>query len=100
MAKINKKPSKDKDFEEFYICIDEPIFTSGVICRLLSIPIWVLKQLDREGLVCPPRHKKAQARLYSKRELKKLSEIWYLMKERNVKVDGIKVILELKGDSL
>lgn len=87
----------NNDFEEFYIHIDEPIFTTGVVCRLLSIPIWVLKQLDSTGLVSPPRNLAGQSRLYSKRELKKLDYIWYLMDEKNVKVDGIKVILEMES---
>jgi DNA-binding transcriptional MerR regulator len=73
----------------------EPVFTSGVISRLLEIPVWVLKQLDREKLVSPTR-KKGKVRLYSQEELNKLNHIWYLMKERHVKVDGVKVILEME----
>ena len=84
-------------FEEFFIAVDEPIYTTGVVCRLLSIPIWVLKQLDSAGIVSPPRQTAGQSRLYSKRELKKLDQVWYLMNERNVKVDGIKVILEMES---
>jgi hypothetical protein len=37
-----------------------------------------------------------KVRLYSKRELGKLDRIWYLMSQRKVKVDGIKVILEME----
>lgn len=84
-----------RKFQEFKIGPDEPLYTSGVVSRLLRIPVWVLKQLDREGIVSPPR-KEGHSRLYSKRELKKLEHIWYLMKERNVKIDGIKVILEME----
>lgn len=82
-------------FQEFQIGPDEPLYTSGVVSRLLDIPVWVLKQLDREGIVSPPREE-GRSRLYSKRELKKLEHVWYLMKERNVKVDGVKVILEME----
>ena len=85
-----------EDFQEFYISPDEPVFTASVVCRLLSIPVWVLKQLDKEGIVSPPRLNDVKLRLYSKRELKKLNKIWYLMSERKVKVDGIKVILEME----
>lgn len=95
-AKGAKTPSQEEEFEEFFIAIDEPIYTTGVVCRLLSIPIWVLKQLDSAGIVSPPRLVAGQSRLYSKRELKKLNRVWYLMSERNVKVDGIKVILEME----
>ena len=86
---------KHKDFEEYEIALDEPIFTTGVISRLLGIPVHVLKQLDEDDIVKPPR-KKGRARLYSKRELKKLKKCWHYMKERKVKVDGLKVILEIE----
>jgi len=79
----------------FEVGINEPVYTSGVIQRLLGIPVWVLKQLDKENIVRPPR-KKGKSRLYSKKELNKLSHIWYLMKEKRVKVDGLKVILEME----
>lgn len=94
---VNTLVVQDEGFEEFYISLDEPIYTTGVVCRLLSIPIWVLKQLDSEDVVSPPRQMVGQSRLYSKRELKKLDKVWYLMNERKVKVDGIKVILEMEG---
>ena len=68
----------------FDVGIDEPVYTSGVINKLLGIPVWVLKQLDKENIIRPPR-KKGKSRLYSKNELNKLSHIWYLMKEKTVK---------------
>lgn len=80
----------------FDIGIDEPVYTSGVVCRLLGIPVWVLKQLDREEIVSPPR-KKGRSRLYSKHELDRLSHIWYIMKEKRVKVTGIKYVLEMEA---
>jgi hypothetical protein len=91
------KTPQAEEFEEFFIAVDEPIYTTGVVCKLLTIPIWVLKQLDSAGIVSPPRQATGQSRLYSKRELKKLDQVWYLMNERNVKVDGIKVILEMES---
>ena len=82
--------------EEFAIDMDEPVFTTGVVCKLLSIPVWVLKQLDQEGVVCPPRAREGQARLYSKRELAKVAKVWYIMREHNVKVPALKVILQME----
>lgn len=79
----------------FEIDIEEPVYTSGVICKLLGIPVWVLKQLDKEEIIRPPR-KKGKARLYSKHELNQLSHIWYLMQEKHVKVTGLKIILEME----
>lgn len=83
-------------FEEFRIDADEPIFTSGVVCRLLSIPMWVLKELDKEKVVSPPRQKGC-SRLYSKRDLKTLEHVWYYIRDRQVNIRSVKVILEIEG---
>jgi DNA-binding transcriptional MerR regulator len=83
-------------YDEVYISIDEPVFTTGVVCRLLDIPVWVLKQLDSEDIVSPPRESEGQARLYSKKELKMIKHCWYYMKTHKVKVHGLKVILQME----
>ena len=88
--------SQDNEFIEITIGPDEPVFTSGVVCKLLGIPVWVLKQLDGAGIVSPPRSNTLKARLYSKRELKKVEHCWYYIKEKKVKVPGLRVILELE----
>lgn len=93
-----KAKKKQKEFIEFNIGADEPVFTTGVLQKLLDIPIWVIKQLDREGIVSPPRKPKRGARLYSKRELKKLAHCWEYMSEKGVKVKGLKVILEMEKE--
>jgi len=79
----------------FTIGDDEPVYTSGVVCRLLRIPVWVLKQLDRECMVSPPRRSRG-FRLYSMREVTKLHKIWYYMNEKGVNVQGVKIILEMQ----
>ena len=90
---INKK---DKNFIEYEIGLDEPIYTTGVIQKLLDMPIWVIKQLDKEGVVRPPRKITGTARLYSKRELKKLAHCWEYMSKKGVNVKSLKVILEIE----
>ncbi|MDD5725049.1 MAG: MerR family transcriptional regulator [Candidatus Omnitrophica bacterium] len=82
--------------ENFEIGADEPVYTSGTVCRLIGIPVWVLKQLDKEE-VLSPRKKKGNLRLYSKRELDKLNHIWYIMKEKRIKVTGLKYVLEIEA---
>jgi len=79
----------------FDVNIDEPVYTSGVINKFLGIPVWVLKQLDNENIIRPLR-KKGKFRLYSKNELNKLSYIWYIMKEKKIKVSGLKYVLEME----
>jgi len=85
----------ESDFIEVPIDNDEPIFTTGIVCKLLSIPLHVVKQLDREGIVRPPR-KKGKIRLYSKRELKKIQHCWDYMKKHNVNIGGLKIILQME----
>lgn len=75
---------------------DEPVYTSGVVTRLLGIPVWVLKQLDRESVVKPPR-RKGRYRFYSQNELKTLEHVWYYMNKQRVNVHGVKVILEMEA---
>jgi DNA-binding transcriptional MerR regulator len=93
---MNKHKGKMTDFQEVYIAPDEPVFTTGVVCRLLNIPVWVLKQLDKEEIVSPPRKAEGKARLYSKKELKMVQRCWIYMKSHKVKVHGLKVILRIE----
>ncbi len=92
---VLKKKNKT-DFEEVDIDSDMPIYTTGVVCKILKIPIWILKQLDKEGIVSPVRKKDGESRLYSKCELKKVQRCWFFMEEHSVKVPGLKVILKME----
>ena len=87
-----------EDLDDIVIHADEPVFPTGVVCRLLAMPEWALKMLDREGVIQPDR-KPGKARLYSRNELRQLRYVWHLMEERGVTVKGVKVILELREDS-
>lgn len=86
----------DNDPDDFSLDPEEPVFTTGVVCKLLGIPVWVLKQLDKEGIVSPPRKNEAKARLYSTMQLKKVRKCWYYMSQKKVKVNGLRIILELE----
>jgi DNA-binding transcriptional MerR regulator len=91
-----KKREPKSEFEEFEIDPNAPVFTTGVVCKLLDIPIWVLKQLDEEGIVCPPRESEGQARLYSQKEVKKVHKCWFYIRVHKVKIPGLKVILRME----
>ena len=82
--------------DEVRIDPGEPVFTSGVVSRLLNIPVWVLKQLDAEGIVSPSRESSAHTRLYSMNELKLLQYCWRYINDHKVKVPGLKIILRLE----
>ncbi|MFA6129843.1 MAG: MerR family transcriptional regulator [Candidatus Omnitrophota bacterium] len=78
------------------IAPEEPVYVIGVVCRLVNIPIWTLRQLDKAGVVRPKRIGKKN-RLYSLKDLKKLEYVHYLMEEKRVNIHGVKVILEKEG---
>lgn len=82
-------------YTDFEIGDNLPIMTSGVVSRLLGMPVWVLKQLDHEKVVSPPRQK-GRSRLYSKSEVVVLKHVWHYMNDCGVNVQGVKVILELE----
>jgi DNA-binding transcriptional MerR regulator len=82
--------------ENFQIDPDEPVFTTGVVCRLLDIPVWVLKKLDEEKIVSPQRKNDLDARLYSLKELSLVKHCWKYMNEHRVKVHGLKIILHME----
>jgi len=94
---MNARNKLNNNSDDIYIDPDEPVFTTGVVCRILDIPIWVLKQLDDEGIVSPKREKKGDTRYYSKKELGKVQRCWYYLNEKKVSVNGLKVILEIEG---
>ena len=75
---------------------EEPVYVIGVVCRLVNIPIWTLRQLDKAGVVRPKRIGKKN-RLYSLRDLKRLEYVHYLMEKQRVNIHGVKVILEGQG---
>ena len=62
---------------------EEPVYVIGVVCKLVDIPIWTLRQLDKAGVVRPKRIGKKN-RLYSLRDLKRLEYVHYLMEKNNI----------------
>ena len=98
---MNAIPRKSPaEFTDIEIGSDERVYTTGVVCKVVGIPVWTLKQLDAEGIVSPPRETKGSTRLYSIRELKKVNYCWYFIKAHKVKVTGLKVILKIKEGTL
>jgi MerR family transcriptional regulator/heat shock protein HspR len=71
---------------------EEPVYVISVVCKLVNIPIWTLRQLDKAGVVRPKRLGKKN-RLYSLKDLKRLEHVHYLMEEKHVNIHGIKIIL-------
>ena len=76
----------------FKISAEEPVYVISVVCKLVNIPIWTLRQLDKAGVVKPKRVGKKN-RFYSLKDLKKLEYVHYLMEKKRVNIHGIKIIL-------
>jgi len=72
---------------------DEPVYVISVVSRLVDIPVWTLRQLDKAGIVKPKRIGK-KSRLYSLKDMKRLEYVHYLMSDKHVNIHGIKIIIE------
>lgn len=80
---------------EIYISPDEPVYVISVVSKLINLPVWTLRQLDKHGVVKPKRIGK-KSRLYSMKDVKRLEYVHYLMEQKHVNVSGVKIILELE----
>jgi len=77
---------------DIYISPDEPVYVISVVSKLVDLPAWTLRQLDKAGVVCPKRIGK-KSRLYSLKDIKKLEYVHYLMEDKRVNIHGIKIII-------
>jgi len=80
---------------DVYISPDEPVYVISVVSKLVDLPVWTLRQLDKAGIVCPKRIGK-KSRLYSLKDVKRLEYVHYLMEDKQVNIHGIKVILRIE----
>lgn len=78
---------------EIRISPDEPVYVISVVSRLVGIPVWTLRQLDKAGVVCPKRIGR-KSRLYSLKDMRRLEYVHFLIEEKGVNIRGVKVILE------
>ena len=75
---------------------DEPVYVISVVSKLVELPVWTLRALDKAGIVKPKRIGK-KSRLYCLKDVKRLEYIHYLMEDKGVNIKGIKIILEMEG---
>ncbi len=78
---------------DIYISPDEPVYVISVASKLVDLPVWTLRQLDKSGIVSPKRAGRKN-RLYSLKDIKKLEYVQYLMTEKHVNIHGVKIILQ------
>ncbi len=78
---------------------NDAVYVISVVSELVGLPQWTLRALDKAGVVCAKRSKGNNGRrLYCFRDIKKLEYVKYLMRERGVNIEGVKVILEIKKE--
>lgn len=80
---------------EIHISPDEPVYVISVVSKLVDLPVWTLRQIEKAGIVRPKRAGK-KSRLYSLKDVQRLEYIHYLMEDKHVNLHGIKLILELE----
>lgn len=87
----------DMDYNSFGFKINpnEPLFVIGVVSELVDLPIWTLRKLDELGVVRPKRFG-SRTRCYSQQQIIKLNHVRYLLKEKGVNINGVKVIIEMR----
>jgi len=81
---------------DIQISVDEPVYVISVVSKLVDMPVWTLRTLDKAGVVRPKRIGK-KSRLYSLKDVKKLEYVHYLMEDKNVNISGVKIILEMEA---
>lgn len=78
---------------DIQISQDEPVYVISIVSKLVDLPVWTLRQLDKAGVVRPKRIGKKN-RFYSLKDIRRLEYIHYLMQEKRVNIHGIKIIIE------
>ncbi|MDP2939727.1 MAG: MerR family transcriptional regulator [Candidatus Omnitrophota bacterium] len=81
--------------EELKISPEEPLYVISIVSRLVHLPVWTLRELDKKDVIKPKRIGK-KTRCYSLKDVKKLEYIHYLMEKKHVNISGIKIILEME----
>lgn len=83
------------EIKHIEISPEDSVYVIGVVSKLLNMPEWTLRTLEKEGLIRPKRMGKKN-RMYSMNDIRKLEYIHYLMDEKGVNINGIRIILEIE----
>jgi MerR family transcriptional regulator/heat shock protein HspR len=73
---------------------DEPYYVIGVAARLVNLHPQTLRHYETLGLVVPQRSR-GNMRLYSPRDIERLTKITRLTQELGVNLAGVEIILRL-----
>lgn len=75
----------------------DAVFVIGIVSKLLDVPEWTLRALEKEGLIRPKRLFR-KMRFYSMKDIQRIEYIHYLMEEKRVNMSGVRIILEMKNE--
>lgn len=84
-------------WEQLGVNIDpeEPVYVIGIVSRIVKLPVWTLRELDKRGVVHPQRINK-KTRCYSLKDIKKLEYVRYLIEDKHVNISGVRIIMQLE----
>jgi len=74
---------------------DEPVYLISVVAKVLNIHPQTLRQYEREGLVTPSRTD-GKMRLYSQKDIDRITMILRLTRDLGVNLAGVDIILQFK----
>ncbi len=82
---------------DIQISQDEPVYLITIVSKLVEIPVWTLRQLDKAGIVRSKRIGRKN-RFYSLKDIRRLEYVHYLMVEKKVNLHGIKLLIDRDED--
>lgn len=89
---MEKRMEKGEAFRD-----DEPLYTIGVVSRLLNCDPSTLRRYESAGLVSPGRTE-GNTRLYSNRNVETLRTVHRLIDKEKLNVQGVRKVLELEQE--
>ena len=72
-----------------------PVYTISVVAKLCGLHEQTLRLYERRGLLSPARVS-GRTRMYSQDDLETLEQIVYLIREKGVNLEGVRVIMEIE----
>lgn len=76
---------------------DEAVFPIEVVCKLAHIHYWTLRNFIKEGLIRPKKIGKKKM-LFSQEDIKRVECVKYLMDEKGINIQGIKMFFEISRE--
>ncbi len=86
----------EKEFD-FELPIDEPLLPINVVCELIDMQYHRLHELIKEGIFAEEK-RSGHKKLFSIEEVKKLKYVKFLLEEKGVNINGVKVIFEIEEE--